>query len=61
MLPAFNDSSAYSANATAGLVLPVYHRLAVNFNTSDNFLNNPAPGFKKNSYQFVTGVTYTLK
>lgn len=61
VLPAFNTPSAYSALGSVGLVLPVYHRLAVNFNTSDSFLNNPAPGFKKNSYQFVTGVTYTLK
>ncbi|WP_255550911.1 DUF481 domain-containing protein [Granulicella sp. dw_53] len=59
-LPAFNNSNAYSANATAGLALPVYHRLSVSFNTTDNFLNNPSPGFKKNSYQFVTGLTYTL-
>jgi Protein of unknown function, DUF481 len=61
VLPAFNTPNDYSALASAGLVLPVYHRFAVNFNTSDSFLNNPAPGFKKNSYQFVTGVTYTLK
>ncbi len=60
ILPAFNNPNAYSANGTIGLVLPVYHRLAVNFSTTDNFLNNPAPGFKKNSYQFITGVTYTL-
>jgi hypothetical protein len=30
------------------------------FSTTDNFLNDPAPAFKKNSYQFVTGVTYSL-
>jgi len=29
-------------------------------NLLDNYLNNPAFGFKKNSLQFVTGVTYTL-
>jgi hypothetical protein len=61
VLPAFNSPSDYSALGNVGLVLPVYHRFAVNFNTSDSFLNNPAPGFKKNSYQFVTGITYTLK
>jgi hypothetical protein len=60
ILPAFNNSNAYSANLTAGLALPVYHRLSVNFNTTDNYLNNPAVGFKKNSYQFVTGISYSL-
>ena len=59
-LPAFNNSNAYSGDATAGIVLPVYKRLGANFTTTDNFLNNPAPGFKKNSFQFVLGVTYTL-
>jgi hypothetical protein len=59
-LPAYNNSNAYSADATAGIVLPVYKRLGANFTTTDNFLNNPAPGFKKNSFQFVMGVTYTL-
>jgi hypothetical protein len=59
-LPAFNNSNAYSADATAGLVLPVYKRLGLNVSATDNFLNNPAIGFKKNSFQFVTGVTYTL-
>jgi hypothetical protein len=31
------------------------------FSTTDNFLNDPVPTFKKNSYQFVTGVTYSLR
>lgn len=60
ILPAFNNSNAYSADATVGFVLPVYKRLGVNFTTTDNFLNDPAVGFKKNSFQFVTGVTYSL-
>jgi Protein of unknown function, DUF481 len=60
VLPAWNDSNAYAANATASIALPVYKRLAMQFSTTDNFLNDPAPTFKKNSYQFVTGVTYTL-
>jgi hypothetical protein len=59
-LPAFNNSNAYSGDIGAGIVLPVYKRLGANFNASDNFINNPAAGFKKNSFQFVTGVTYTL-
>ena len=60
ILPGWSDSNAYSANATATLALPVYKRLSASFTTTDNFLNNPAQYYKKNSYQFITGVTYTL-
>jgi len=58
--PAWNDTRAYSAVAGAGLTLPVYKRLSVAVNSLDTFLNDPPPGFKKNSFQFTTGVTYTL-
>lgn len=58
--PAWNNTQAYSAAAGAGLTLPVYKRLSLAANTLDTFLNDPPPGFKKNSFQFTTGVTYTL-
>jgi Protein of unknown function, DUF481 len=60
VLPAFNNSDAYSANASAGLVMPVWKQFGASILATDNYLNNPAPGFKKNSFQFVLGVTYTL-
>ena len=60
VLPAYNDATAYSANATAGLAIPVFKRLSASVTTTDNFLNDPAPGYDKNSYQFITGVTYNL-
>jgi hypothetical protein len=60
-LPAWNNFSAYSANASAALAMPLFKRLSMQFTTTDNFLNDPAPGFKKNSFQFVTGVTYNLR
>jgi hypothetical protein len=60
ILPAFNNSNAYSAVAAAGFTLPTYKRLSIALNGTDNYLNNPTPGYKKNSFQFVTGVTYTL-
>jgi hypothetical protein len=45
---------------SSGLTLPVYKRLSLAVSTLDTFLNNPPPGFKKNSFQFTTGLTYTL-
>ena len=61
ILPAWNVLRAYSANATVAVAVPVFKRLSAVFTTTDNFLNDPAQFYKKNSYQFVTGVTYTLK
>jgi hypothetical protein len=60
ILPAWNNFSAYSANGSVALAMPLFKRLGLQFSTTDNFLNDPGPGFKKNSYQFVTGVTYSL-
>ena len=59
--PAWTDTSAYSAFASAALTFPVYHRLGFTLAAIDNFLNDPPPGFKKNSFQFTAGVTYAFK
>jgi hypothetical protein len=59
-IQSWNDFHAYSAIGGAGLELPVYKRFGLNVNVLDNFINNPAFGYEKNSFQFVTGVTYTL-
>jgi hypothetical protein len=56
----WNDFNAYSAIFAAGVQLPVYKRFAMNLNVTDNYLNNPAVGYDKNSFQFVTGITYNL-
>ena len=60
ILPAFNNETAYSANVTAGLAIPVFKRLSASISTTDNFLNDPSPGYNRNSVQFVTGVTYAI-
>jgi hypothetical protein len=60
-IPAWNDSNAYSAIFGAALVLPTYKRFSLNINALDNYLHEPAIGYKNNSFQFVTGVVYTLK
>jgi hypothetical protein len=59
--PAFNNTNAYSAEGTANLTFPTYKRLGFTVGTLDDFLNDPAVGSKKNSFQFTAGVTYTLK
>lgn len=59
-LPAWNTPKDYSANLNAALSLPVFKRLSATVSVADNFLNDPAEYYKKNSFQFITGVTYVL-
>jgi hypothetical protein len=59
--PAWNDTSAYFATGTVGLTLPVHKRLSMAVTSADTFLNDPPPGFRKNSFQFTVGLTYALK
>jgi hypothetical protein len=56
----WNNASAFSASGTSSLRLPVYKKLAFSLSTIDNFLNNPQIGYKKNSFQFITGFALNL-
>ena len=58
--PAWNNTNAYSANGEVGLTFPVYKRLGFTIDAQDSYLNNPPLGFKKNSFTFTTGATYTV-
>jgi len=59
--PAWNNTSAYSAAFGTLVSVPVYKRLSGSVSIIDTFLNDPPPGFKKNSFQFALGVTYSLQ
>ena len=58
--PSWTESRAISALGSATLALPVYKRFSFSVGATDTFLNDPPPGFKKNSVQFTTGLTYVL-
>lgn len=60
VLPAWNNTSAYSALGNIDLTMPVYKNAGITVGIVDNFLNNPPAGFKKNSFTFTTGATYTI-
>ena len=63
-LPAWNDMHAYSLSETDTLALPAYKHFGFSFGTLDTYLNDVPltfPNTKRNSFQFTTGVTYTLK
>jgi hypothetical protein len=59
-IPAWNRTEALSANGGAGITIPLRKGLGFNLSTLDTFLNDPPAGFRKNSFQFTTGVTYSL-
>jgi hypothetical protein len=59
--PAWNNSQALLANGSVTFTMPLYKRLNFTTGIIDAFLNDPPPGFRKNSFQFTTGITYTLK
>ena len=66
-LPAYNHPYAYSAYESNNLTFPLWKRLGFTLGTVDSYLNNPAPALypapltRKNSLQFTTGISYTLK
>ncbi len=60
LLPAWNNPHAYSGNAGVVVTAPLFRRLSMNLTTTDSYLNNPDPGYKKNSLNISTGFTYTL-
>lgn len=61
ILPAWNDSNALTATGNAALTMPVYKRMNFTLGTTDAYLHDPPPGFKKNSFQATMGLTYSLR
>jgi len=59
--PAFNLVKAYSGVGSASFIFPAYKRLNLSVTTTDNYLGDPPEGFLRNTFQFTTGITYTLK
>jgi len=61
LTPTFNFVQAYSGVVTAALAVPVYKKINVSLNSTDNYLGDPAQGYRRNSFQFTAGVTYVVK
>jgi hypothetical protein len=63
-IPAYNTPRAYSTNESDTLTFPAYKSLAFSLGTIDSYLNDtPAtlPPTKRNSFQFIMGLTYAIK
>lgn len=61
VIPAWNDLNVYSVNGSVGLTLPAFRRFSFTNTAADAFLNNPSPGYRKNSFTFSAGITYLLR
>lgn len=59
--PSWNEGHAWSAAGSAAITVPVFKRLSFAIALLDTFLNDPPPGFKKNSFQLTTGLTYSFR
>ncbi len=59
--PSWTNSQALSALASAAVSLPVWKRVTYTLGVTDNYLRDPAPGFRKNSVQITTGFSYSLR
>ena len=57
---AWNDENAFSASGNAGAKLPLYKKLSFSLAVIDNFQNDPQVGYQKNSFQFSTGLSFSL-
>lgn len=60
LVPAFNDTSAFTGNAYANFAIPVKKRISITIGGIDSYINEPPLGFKKNSFEFVTQLTYKV-
>ncbi len=58
--PSWSNLNAYSATGNLNLTIPVIRRFAYTIGILDTFLNNPSPGFRKNSFQFTSGISYVI-
>ncbi|HEU5350993.1 MAG TPA: DUF481 domain-containing protein [Terracidiphilus sp.] len=63
-LPAYNQFHDYSANETNTVTFPAYKSLSFSLGTIDSYLNDPPvsePPTKRNSFQFIMGLTYAIR
>jgi hypothetical protein len=61
LIGALNQEDAYSASANAKLIMPLHKKFNFTVASVDNYLGDPPAGFRRNSFQFTTGLTYSLK
>lgn len=61
LTPSYTKGLAYQMAGMSSWAVPLYRSLSLNFIVVDNYLNNPQPGFMKNSLQVSTGLQITVQ
>lgn len=59
--PSWNNTRAYSAHVNAALGFPIYRGIGFSIGAVDDYLNDAPIGTQKNTTQFTSGITYTIK
>jgi hypothetical protein len=59
--PAWSNTRDWSGSFSTVFTMPVYKRLNASTSLIDSFLNDPPPGFRKNSLQLSLGATWALQ
>ncbi|MGH9479617.1 MAG: DUF481 domain-containing protein, partial [Terriglobales bacterium] len=60
LTPSYTNGLAYQMSGISAWAVPIYGSLSLNFTASDSYLNNPQPGFLRNSLQYTTGIQIAL-
>src|SRR6185312_7993944 len=60
LTPSYTKGLAYQMSGMSAWAIPVYKMMSVNFTVIDDYINNPQPGFLKNSLQYSTGLQFNL-
>jgi hypothetical protein len=59
--PAYNAAQAFQASGASTWTMPVYRTLSLNVGLIESYLNNPQPGFRRNSLQFTSGFQFAFR
>jgi hypothetical protein len=59
--PAYNAAQAFQASGGSSWSMPIYRTLSLNVGLIENYLNNPQPGFRRNSLQFTSGFQFAFR
>ncbi|HEY6341744.1 MAG TPA: DUF481 domain-containing protein [Bryobacteraceae bacterium] len=61
VVPAWSNTHAYWMAFNTSVTMALSRRFSFSTGIIDTYLNNPPPGFQKNSFQLTAGVSYSLQ
>lgn len=61
LTPSYTNGLAYQMAGLSSWAVPLYRSFALNFTVVDSYINNPQPGFLRNSLQYSTGIQFAVR